>query len=205
MEKDYLKYYHPQFLIFLVVGGFFLIYLTKESFGLSLSVFGVLSILIISITKYLWKFRPFSWLYWIEDFSGRYEGKLIYQYQDENGEVMSGELEHIKIISQTGSQIDVASFTKKPDGSISSPSINKGMYVENTEDGQHYKLIYNYLNEGSTEQGFPPHYGTEVIKFIEDGDTKRLSGGYFTNRNPYQTKGEFRELKWVSNNKKHDF
>lgn len=205
MEKDYLKYYHPQFLIFLVVGGFFLIYLTKESFGLSLSVFGVLSILIISITKYLWKFKPFSWLFWIEDFSGRYEGKLIYQYQDENGEVQSGELEHIKIVSQTGSQINVASFTKKPDGSISSPSINKGMYVENTEDGQHYKLIYNYLNEGSTEQGFPPHYGTEVIKFIEDGDTKRLSGRYFTNRNPYQTKGEFRELKWVSNNKKHDF
>ncbi len=63
MEKDYLKYYHPQFLIFLVVGGFFLIYLIKESFGLSLSVFGVLSILIISITKYLWKFKLFRWFF----------------------------------------------------------------------------------------------------------------------------------------------
>ncbi|WP_416440850.1 hypothetical protein ACH3O9_12315 [Leeuwenhoekiella sp. A16] len=205
MEKDYFKYYHPKFLIFLVVGAFFLIYTTQKSLGLSLSVFGFLSLIIISITKYLWKFKPFSWLFWIEDFSGRYEGKLVFQYQGENGEVKSGELEHIKIVSQTGSQINVASFTKKPDGTISSPSFNKGMYVETTEDGQHFKLIYNYLNEGSTEQGFPPHYGTEVIKFIEDGNEKRLSGGYFTNRNPYQTKGEFRELRWVSNNKKHDF
>ncbi len=205
MEKDYLKYYHPQFLIFLVVVGFFLIYLTKESFGLSISVFGILSLLIASITKYLWKYKPFRWLFWVEDFSGRYEGRLMYQFQDENGEIQTGELEHIKIVTQTGSQINIASFTKKADGSISSPSFNKWMYVETTEDGQHFKLIYNYLNEGSTEQGFPPHYGTEVVKFIEDGNEKRLSGGYFTNRNPYQTKGEFRDLKWVSNNKKHDF
>lgn len=205
MEKDYLKYYHPQFLIFLVVGGFFLIYLTKESFGLSISVFGILSLLIASITKYLWKYKPFRWLFWVEDFSGRYEGRLMYQFQDGNGEIQTGELEHIKIVTQTGSQINVASFTKKADGSISSPSFNKGMYVETTEDGQHFKLIYNYLNEGSIEQGFPPHYGTEVIKFIEDGNEKRLSGGYFTNRTPNQTKGEFRDLKWVSNNKKHDF
>lgn len=61
MEKDYFKYYHPQFLIFLIVGAFFLIYFTKKSLGLSLSVFGVLSLVIISITKYLWKFKPFSW------------------------------------------------------------------------------------------------------------------------------------------------
>ena len=79
------------------------------------------------------------------------------------------------------------------------------MYVEHTQDGQHYNLIYNYLNEGSTEQGFPPHYGTEVVKFIKDGKSKRLSGRYYTNRSPFQTKGEFKDLKWVSNNKKHDF
>jgi|GEM_PF-4148146 len=72
MEKDYLKYHHPQFLIFFVVGGFFLIYLTKESFVLSISVFGILSLLIISITKYLGKIEPFSRIFWIEDFSERY-------------------------------------------------------------------------------------------------------------------------------------
>ena len=136
--------------------------------------------------------------------SYRYEGTLCYKYQD-NGVVKSGELEHIKIISQTGSSINVASFTKKQDGSLSSPSNNKGMYVETTQDGQHFNLIYNYLNEGSTEQGFPPHYGTEVVKFIKEDKNKEFSGRYFTNRTPFQTKGEFKNLKWVSNNKTHDF
>src|SRR5690606_31639097 len=120
-----------------------------------------------TITNYLWKYKPFSWLFWIEDFSGRYEGRLIYQFLDENGDLQTGQLEHIKIISQTGSTINITSFTKKADGSMSSPSSNKGMYIERTQDGQHFNLIYNYLNEGSTEQGFPPHYGTEVIKFIK--------------------------------------
>ncbi|MBB3123789.1 hypothetical protein FHS04_001292 [Mesoflavibacter sabulilitoris] len=205
MEKDYLKYYHPQFLIGLAIVGFVLIYLAKESFGLSISVFGALTLLITLITKYLWQYKPFKWLFWIDDFSGRYEGKLVYQYKDNNGNLQTGELEHIKIVSQSGSKINVSSFTKKADGSLSSPSINKGMYVETTQDGQHYNLIYNYHNEGSTEQGFPPHYGTEVIKFINDGNEKKLSGRYFTNRSPYQTKGEFKDLKWVSNNKRHDF
>ena len=205
MERDYFKYYHPQFLIFLIIGGFLLIYLTKESFGLSISVFSILTLFIVTITKYLWKYRPFSWLFWVEDFSGRYEGQLIYQFLDENGDLQTGELVHIKIISQTGSNLYISSFTKKADGSLSSPSLNNGMYIEQTQDGQHFNLIYNYLNEGSNEQGFPPHYGTEVIKFIKDGDKKKLSGGYFTNRSPYQTKGEFKDLEWVSNNKNHDF
>lgn len=205
MEKDYLKYYHPQFLIGIVIVGFVLIYLAKESFGLSISIFGILTLFITLITKHLWHYKPFKWLFWIDDFSGRYEGKLIYQYKDDEGNLQSGELEHIKIVSQSGSKINVSSFTKKPDGSLSSPSTNKGMYIETTQDGQHFNLIYNYHNEGSTEQGFPPHYGTEVIKFINDGKEKKLSGRYFTNRSPYQTKGEYKELKWVSNNKKHDF
>lgn len=205
MEKDYLKYYHPQFLIGLVIMGFVLIYLAKQSLGVSISVFGILTLLITLITKYLWRYKLFKWLFWVDDFSGRYEGKLIYQYKDDKGEIQTGELEHVKIVSQSGSQIHVSSFTKKVDGTLSSPSINKGMYVETTQDGQHYNLIYNYHNEGSTEQGFPPHYGTEVVKFINDGKEKRLSGRYFTNRSPYQTKGEFKDLKWTSNNKKHDF
>lgn len=205
MEKDFLKYYHPHFLIGLVIGGFALIYLAKQSLGLSISVFGILTLLITLITKHLWRYKLFKWLFWIDDFSGRYEGKLVYQYKDDKGKIQTGELEHIKIVSQSGSHIHISSFTKKPDGSLSSPSINKGMYVETTQDGEHFNLIYNYLNEGSIEQGFPPHYGTEVVKFIKDGKEKKLSGRYYTNRSPYQTNGEFKELNWISNNKKHDF
>lgn len=205
MEKDYLKYYHPKYLIVLIVLGFAIVFLTNLSLGWSISIFGFLTIFITVITKYLWRYKPFKWLFWVDDFSGRYEGMLVYQYQDEKGIIQTGELQHVKIIIQSGSDIHISSFTKRVDGTVSSPSSNKGMYVEPRHDGQHYNLIYNYFNEGSTEQGFPPHYGTEVVKFIKEGKSKRLSGGYYTNRSPFQTKGEFKNLKWVSSNKKHDF
>ena len=50
------------------------------------------------------------------------------------------------------------------------------MFVEKTEDEKHYRLIYNYWNEGSIEQGFSPHYGTEVLKFMRKDSGKFLSG-----------------------------
>lgn len=142
---------------------------------------------------------------WIEDFSGRYEGNLRYQYRDDSGKLLEGVLEHVKIINQTGNRIVVSSFTKKEDGTKSSLSISKGMFVEKTEDEKHFRLIYSYLNNGSPQQGFPPHYGTEVIKFINNGNGKVLSGGYYTGREPIQTKGEFSELKWVGDNLNHEF
>jgi hypothetical protein len=79
------------------------------------------------------------------------------------------------------------------------------MFVDKPEDG-HYMLIYNYLNNGDGSQGFSPHYGTEVIKFIkkENGD-QYLSGKYYTERLPYQTKGQFIDLKKVSDNLIHEF
>lgn len=205
MQKDYFKYYHPKVLMGMIILGFTAITLTKESFELTISVFGVLTILITVVTRYLWKYKPFKWLFWIDDFSGRYEGQLVYKYIDAQGKEQTGELDHVKIITQSGSNIHVVSFTKKADGTLSSPSVNKGMFVENTNDNQHFTLIYSYLNDGSADQGFSPHYGTEVIKFINDGESKRLTGGYFTNRIPFQTKGEFKNLKKVSNNLTHDF
>jgi hypothetical protein len=141
----------------------------------------------------------------VDDFSGRYEGVLTYQYRDNEGNIQTGTLPHVKIINQNGHRITVSSFTIKPDGTKSSLSVNKGMHVEKTEDEQHYRLIYSYLNDGSKEQGFPQHYGTEVIKFLKRGKKKVLSGGYYTEREPFQTKGEFSELKWVSNDLNHEF
>lgn len=216
MNKNYFKYYKPGTIVpFLIISGTLLSYLTAYIIPLITNITNVsyyqfpsATILVggfvFLIDKWLWKYPPFNWLFWIDDFSGRYKGYLCYQYSD-NGTIKSGELEHVKIISQTGSSINVASFTIKKDGSLSSPSNNKGMYVEHTQDEQHFNLIYNYLNEGSTDQGFPPHYGTEIVKFIKDDKTKELSGRYYTNRTPFQTKGEFKNLLWVSNNKKHDF
>lgn len=205
MEKDYFKYYKPNFLIFLIVGLFILIYLVKEKYVLSISILGVMTTLMYMITQYLWKYSPCKYLFWVDDFTGRYEGKLIYKYRDEHGELKTGELKHVKTISQTGCKVTVSSFTIKPDGTKSSLSTNKGMFIEKTEDEKHFRLIYNYLNEGSGEQDFSPHYGTEVVKFIKKGKEKLLEGYYYTDRLPYQTRGYFENLKWVSNNNEHEF
>jgi hypothetical protein len=205
MKNAYLKYYKPNVLIILIGLLLFLVVTAKEHWSLSISILGMVSTLLILITTYLWKYRPFLWLFWVDDFSGRYEGKLRYKYRDESGQLKNGELEHVKLINQTGNRIVVSSFTKKGDGTKSSLSVSKGMFVEKTEDEKHFRLIFSYLNNGSPKQGFPPHYGTEVVKFIKNGEGKVLSGGYYTGREPFQTKGEFSELRWVSNNLDHEF
>lgn len=205
MTHDYFKYFNSKTLPILLVGTFFLLYLAKDHWTLSFSLFSALSIALIIISTYLWKYPVFKYLFWVDNFSGRYEGILSYQYKDKTGQVQSGQLKHVKLVNQNGHRISVSSFTIKNDGTKSSLSVNKGMHIEKTEDEMHYRLIYNYLNEGSTDQGFPPHYGTEVIKFIKKDNQKMLSGGYYTSREPFQTKGEFIELKWVSNDLNHEF
>lgn len=163
------------------------------------------SVLLILISSYLWKYPPFKFLFWVDNFSGRYEGLLQYHYTDAEGNKKTGQLKHVKLINQNGHRITIHSFTIKDDDTKSSLSVNIGMHVEKTPDEKHYQLIYNYLNDGSTDQGFPPHYGTEVVKFIKNGSQKMLSGGYYTNRHPFQTKGEYIELKWVNDDLNHEF
>lgn len=205
MKHDYLKYYDSKMSIYLICILLIAVYLAKNYWHLSISLFGVVTVLLFFISTHLWKYKPFSLLFWIDDFSGRYEGILSYQFRDESGDIQKGELKHVKVISQNGHRISVSSFTIKPDGEKSSTSVNLGMHIEKTEDQRHYKLMYNYLNEGNQDQGLPPHYGTEIVKFLKHGNEKVLSGKYYTNREPYQTKGEFSELKWVSNDLNHDF
>lgn len=205
MTYDYFKYYNSKTLPILIVGMFVLLWLAKGYWTISFSIFSLLTFLFMLISTYLWRYQPFKHLFWVDDFSGRYEGFLQYQYRDENGQVQSGKLKHVKLINQTGARLTVSSFTVKPDGTKSSLSVSRGMHVEKTEDEKHYRLIYNYLNEGSVDQSFPPHFGTEVIKFIKKGNEKELSGGYYTGREPYQTKGEFLDLIWVGNDINHEF
>ena len=120
MKQDFLKYYKSSVLIFLIGILLFIVITAKNFWSLSISVFSIVSTLLILITTYLWKYKPFIWLYWVDDFSGRYEGVLSFQYRDESGETKTGELKHVKLINQSGSRITVSSFTIKKDGTKSS-------------------------------------------------------------------------------------
>lgn len=205
MSNGYLKYYKPSVLIGLVAFLGIAIYFAKDYWHLSVSVVGIISLILLAIDNWLWKTKLFSWMFWVDNFSGRYEGFLEYEYRDEYCNVKKGKLKHVKIVHQSGGKISVFSFTIKEDNTPSSLSESKGMFVEKMNGEKHYQLIYTYLNDGNSELKFPPHYGTEIIKFIRNGKTKELSGRYFTERLPFSTKGKFLELKWVSNNQSHDF
>lgn len=77
------------------------------------------------------------------------------------------------------------------------------MHVEKINGDKHFELTYNYLNDGN--ETLTPHYGTDVIKFIRQGDKKILTGRYYTERLPFQTKGKYLNLERKSNNEDHNF
>ncbi len=202
MEKDYLKYFKPQVLLGLIVTTAFGIYFLNTHTSIAIPLLGGVSIILTIVAAKLWNKKLFNWMFWVDDISGKYLGTLKYRFVLD-GKLVEGELEHVKVINQNGHRISVTSFTKRKDGSYSSTSQNNGVYVDKTKDENHFQLIYNYLNEGSTEQGFPTHFGTEIIKIIGKGNKKKVIGRYFTEREP-QTKGEI-NLKWVSDNLEHEF
>lgn len=206
MEKYNLRYLKPSAFIFIcVVLGISLItannYINSH-WGISVSVFAVIGALFGIINSYLWNKKPFCWMYNVPDFSGRYEGTLYYEFRNEKCEVISGLLEHIKVVIQNGSDIVINSWTKQKDGAMSSKSTSIEASIVKEKDGT-YSLIYNYLNDGNFELGFSPHYGTEVLKLIENGEGKHLVGKYYTERLPFQTRGKL-DLKLTNKKMYHE-
>jgi hypothetical protein len=173
----------------------------SSHWGISFSVFAALGFLFGLINTYLWNVKPCSWMYDVPDFTGRYEGKLKYEYRNEKCELISDSLGHVKIIKQNGSCIVVSSFTFKSNGELSSASTSLEASIVKERDGT-FSLIYNYLNEGNSELGFSPHYGTEVLKLIDSDDGKYLTGRYYTERLPFGTKGKI-DLTYKNKNLTH--
>lgn len=193
MEKYNLRYLKPGAFIFIcVLLGLSLFAANKfinSNWGISFSVFAFIGGAFSIINRYLWNLKPFSFMYSVPDFSGRYEGSLLYEYRNEKSEVVSDTLQHIKVISQNGSDIVINSWTKKKDGTLSSKSTSIEASIVKEKDGT-FSIIYNFRNEGNFETGYPPHYGTEILQLIENGKGKHLVGRYYTERLPYQTKGK---------------
>lgn len=206
MEKYNLRYLKPSAFIFIcVVLGISLITASNyinSHWGISVSVFAVIGALFGIINSYLWNKKPFCWMYNVPDFSGRYEGTLYYEFRNEKCEVISGLLEHIKVVIQNGSDVVINSWTKQKDGAMSSKSTSIEASIVKEKDGT-YSLIYNYLNDGDFELGFSPHYGTEVLKLIENGEGKHLVGKYYTERLPFQTRGKL-DLKLTNKKMYHE-
>ncbi|WP_375562718.1 hypothetical protein ACE193_09350 [Bernardetia sp. OM2101] len=209
MNQNYFNYYYPKSLLYLIITPFIIqlgviSLLSKFGFqnwldmAITLSIQPIIIPFLYVVNRWLWKIKPFSYLLWIKDFNGTYEGYLEYEYRDENGKTKTGKLQHTKIIHQTGSTITIRSFTFKKNGEESSPSISREVLIKRKEDDT-FIITYTYENEGNEKLKYPPHYGTEIIEVVFDGDEKkRLKGKYYTNRMP-QTRGQFTDLKYINN------
>ncbi|MCK9401308.1 MAG: hypothetical protein M0Q51_15120 [Bacteroidales bacterium] len=206
MDKFNLRYLKPGAFIFictvLTLALFAANKYIQNHWGISVSVFALIGGIFGIVNSYLWNVRPFSWMYSVPDFCGRYEGTLLYEFRNEKCETVSDTLEHIKVIVQNGSDIVINSWTKKKDGSTSSKSTSIEASIVKEKDGT-FSLLYNYLNEGNFELGFCPHYGTEVLKLVKNGSGKHLVGKYYTERMPFQTKGKI-DLKFSSKELNHE-
>jgi hypothetical protein len=205
MEKFNLRYLKPSAFIFISVILVLALYAANKylnnHWSISISIIGMVGGIYAIVNKWLWNIKPFCWMYSVPDFSGRYQGTLLYMFRNEKNEVVSDSMEHIKVITQNGSDIVISSWTKETDGTISSKSTSIEASIVKEKDGT-FSLIYNYLNEGNFEPGFCPHYGTEILKLIENDSRKRLVGKYYTERLPYQTKGKI-DLNFVNKDLSH--
>lgn len=207
MDKFNLRYLKPNAyavaVVLLAASLYFANKYSTNHWGISFSIFAIIGGAFAFINSYLWNIKPFCWLYSVPDFSGRYEGTLSYKYRDDNCAEVSSSMTHIKVITQNGSDIVINSWTRKKDGSISSPSTSIEASIVKIKDGT-FSLIYNYLNEGNGELEFSPHYGTEVLKLITTKSNKKhLIGRYYTERLPYQTMGKI-DLEYKSKDLTHE-
>lgn len=189
MESSIFQYIKPKAVVFLIVLALTPVVLLKYRWGYSLPAIAAVTVFFHFFNTKLWNVYPFKYMVNVGDFAGTYEGTIKYQYLDENCKIQSGELRQVKVISQNAYKISVFTRTFDTNGNSSSTSTNKGMYVEKTEDGFRYRLIYNYDNEGSFEQKLDKHVGTEVLTFTKTEHEKFLEGEYFTSRLPHQSRG----------------
>lgn len=206
MEVNYFKYYKPSAIIpfILVVGTLisfivsFIIGLVTENTSIHYYQFPSTTILIggiiFLIDKFLWKYKPFKWLLWTKNISGRYEGTIEFNH------FQTGEREQRVLaleIEQTGSIIRLNTYFNN-NIDCTSESQSKLISLRKDEFGN-LTIFMNYHNKGNPVLEIPEHFGTNVLEYF-NGD---LKGYYYTNKAP-QTKGVM-NAKFVSNNLKKTF
>jgi hypothetical protein len=159
-----------------------------DNYKIAISAFALAGLFFSLIDKYLWKYPPFRYLFKIKNFAGSYEGFLYFQYVDSMNQIQTGSMKHVKKITQTASSIVINTITYDSNNFVSSKSESQIEHIEVERDGS-YKIYYTYLNKGNMELNYPTHYGTEILHINYMDKKIEITGEYYTNRLPFQTKG----------------
>lgn len=140
----------------------------------------------------LWKLPLFKLLMDVPNMSGRYKGKIKYEWDGKPNEKAC-----FIEVSQTASKIKVHTyFSDGVNENTSSRSLVED--IKHEEDG-FYDIYLFYLNGGSKQNGgLDCHEGANKLRFFSghDGSANQLRGHYFTNRK-IQTRGEI-ESEFIS-------
>ena len=135
--------------------------------------------------KVLWKLPVFNLLMVVPNMSGRYKGKVKYEWEKKPGEKAC-----FIEVTQTASKIKVCTyFSDGVNENTSSKSLVED--IKHEEDG-FYDVYLFYLNGGSKQNGgLDCHEGANKLRFFlgHAGSANELRGHYFTNRK-IQTRGE---------------
>lgn len=157
--------------------------------SIAVSFISIGTILLTVINTYLWSWPILRSLYEFPDMRGTYEGHIKHFYYNDHHQRFEGTNKTIRIISQNGSGLHITSIIYDDEGNESSRSTAD--HVEIVKENEYTtRLTFHFKNEGNSLRGFPPHLGTEVLRFTKTKDQIILTGEYYTNRTPYQTKGK---------------
>lgn len=205
MKTDYFINYHSWALV-LLMGIYIATLFFMQSYDCVYTILGFtgLVVFIKIIDLYWWKYPPFSWFFMIEDFSGTYAGKqecfIIEKKQNCKKKRILIDVQIV--IAQTASTIHVNAFYKHH-GKKSSSSYNESCIISKTNDNTHYQLMYHYINTGS--ELLDRHNGTCITKITKQKGNYFLSGSYYTDRQPYPTRGNFLNLERKTTDITHPF
>ena len=173
------NYINPFIAKYLFVGSHFRVPTTVSLLGLLFYIYN----------QFLWKMPVLKLLMDVPDISGRYEGKIKYEWDGVNNEKKC----FIEVV-QTASKIKVHTYFS--DG-VNENTSSKSLVEEIKQDEDGFFDIYLfYLNSGTKQNGeLDCHEGANKIRFIpgRNGKKNQLIGHYFTNRQT-QTRGEIEAI-----------
>lgn len=157
----------------------------------------IIATLLVLYDKHLWRYPILKKLVHVPDLNGRYTGCIQYEWDGK-----TEKMESVVEVIQTASSIQIHTyFNSEKHENTHSKSLVEDIKFEN---GQ-YSIYFFYFNSGTTiNNHLDCHQGANHLKVILDdkGLPKKLTGNYFTNRNP-QTRGKI-EVNFNSRKIKHE-
>lgn len=159
----------------------------------------LIAMILVFYDSFLWKLPVFNFLVNIPNISGRYKGKINWEFQGKKGEN-----ECYIEVKQSASKIKIHSYFKNDlNEKTDSKSLVEDIKLE--EDG-FFDIYLFYINNGNKINSILDcHEGANKLRYIPANKERKskLTGHYFTNR-LIQTRGEI-ETEFESKNLKGEF